>query len=131
MEPGGVRVSLSAGVAPERVVELFGASPPSWIRPALTLAGLGIPQKNPSFRLGRPEPGPAGAVCVPLCWFPDGGAHELARFDGQVVIAPGATGTVLALEGSAEGGEPTANLELLTGVLRRIVRALEAAYGPE
>lgn len=85
-------------------------------------------QGNPSFTLGEPAADERGTVVVPLTWYPARGARTFSRFDGHFTIAPAARGTIIALDGSVEGGEAPDNRAALQAVLRQVVRALEAVY---
>ncbi len=123
------RVTLRTRVAAELVVQLFSLSPPSWIRPALTLSALGTPAVNPRFALGPPQRDPSGAVTIPLTWSPDQGAAAFNQFTGLVVItANRPEATAVTLEGICTDGERAMNRRTLERVLRRIVRALEDVY---
>lgn len=129
-EPDRAFASASTLVACDRVVELFGTHPPSWIRPVLTLTSPvdeGARAGRPSFELGRPSVG-ADAVTVPLTWCPDRGPRTFQRFVGCFGLRPGRPGTILTLEGTVEGGEQATNQAALDAALRRVVRALEEAY---
>lgn len=127
---GYLSSTARAAVGTARVLELFQTTPPSWIRPLLTLTspvdGHGG-RGRPAFELGRAEP-VDGAVAVPLTWTPDLGEATFSRLVGAFVIAEDGGGTVLTLGGVVEGGEEARSRSTLDAVLRRVVRALEAAY---
>lgn len=129
-EAGSVSATAHTSVPAARVVELFQTTPPSWIRPLLTLTspvdGHGG-RGRPTFELGRPE-STGGGVAVPLTWSPDFGSGTFNRLVGAFVIEGSEEGTTLRLEGVTEGGETASSQSTLAAVLRRVVRAIEAAY---
>ena len=88
---GYLSSTARAAVGTARVLELFQTTPPSWIRPLLTLTspvdGHGG-RGRPAFELGRAEP-VDGAVAVPLPGMGRGaGSPRLQPWGGRAPLAP-------------------------------------------